>query len=78
MPHRCSSGPVRDGHQGQAYAVAPHAGVEQWQAERARKAAQAAGGRTPDRRRYSWPADRPAIIAVTKAAAKDEEGPYVG
>ena len=42
------------------------------------KAARAASDRTPGGRRFSWPGDRQAIIAVTLAAAKGGEGPDGG
>ncbi len=52
----------------------PPAEVRQWRAERARRAAQAASERTQAGRRYSWPADRQAILAETMAAARSRPG----
>lgn len=47
----------------------PHAGVRQWQAAEARKTAQAAD-RMPPRQRFTWPADKQAILEQTLAAGR--------
>ncbi len=52
----------------------PHAGVRQWRAERARRAAQAASERTQAGRRYTWPAGRQASLGQTMAAARAGAG----
>ncbi len=44
--------------------------VTRWRAEKARRTAREASGRTPARQRYAWPADRQAILAETTAAAR--------
>lgn len=46
----------------------PHKEVQKWRAGQARRAARAASDRIQGDRRYAWPADRQAIIAVTMAA----------
>ena len=47
----------------------PHAGVRQWRAAEARRTAQAAD-RMPPRQRFTWPADKQAILEQTVAAAR--------
>lgn len=55
----------------------PAAGVRQLWAREARRTARAAGNCMPPRQRYTWPADKPAIIEQTLAAVRERPVPVL-